>query len=38
VNLNSPAPKIGTLEIGPKTQDGNFHENGSNDIDEVSVT
>jgi hypothetical protein len=33
VNLNSPAPKLETLERGPKTQNGNFLENGSNDFD-----
>jgi hypothetical protein len=33
VNLNSPAPKIEILEIGPKTQNGDFLENGSDDFD-----
>jgi hypothetical protein len=31
--MNSPDPKIGTLEIGPKTQNGDFLENGSNGFD-----
>jgi hypothetical protein len=39
VNLNSPTAKIGTLEIGPKTQNGNFLKIVlTNDFDEVSVT
>jgi hypothetical protein len=38
VNLNSPAPKIGTLEIGSEIQNGDFLENDSSDFDKVSVT
>jgi hypothetical protein len=28
-----PASKIGALQMGPKTQNGNFLENGQNDFD-----
>jgi hypothetical protein len=31
--MNIPAPKIGTLQMGPKTQNGEFLKNGSNDFD-----
>jgi hypothetical protein len=37
VNLNIPAPKSGTLQIGPKMQNGDFLENGSNDFENISV-
>jgi hypothetical protein len=33
VNWIIPAPKIGAFETGPKTQNGNFLENRSNDSD-----
>jgi hypothetical protein len=29
VNINIVAPEIGVLEIGPKTQNGNYLENGT---------
>jgi hypothetical protein len=32
-----PAPKIGTLQMGPKIQKGEFLKNGSNDFDYISV-
>jgi hypothetical protein len=33
MNMNITAPKIGTLRMGPKTQNGDLLENGSNDFD-----
>jgi hypothetical protein len=38
VNINISAPKIGALQMGLKTQNGDFLENGSNDIYCISPT
>jgi hypothetical protein len=35
--MNILHPKNGALQMGPKKQNGNFLENGSNDSDEISL-
>jgi hypothetical protein len=35
VNINIPAPKIGAFQMSPKTQNGDFLKNGSNDVDYI---
>jgi hypothetical protein len=36
--MNITAPKIRALQMGPKTQNGDFLENGFNDFDLISVS
>jgi hypothetical protein len=36
VTLNIPAPKIGNLQLDPKTRIGDFLKNGSNNFDQIS--
>jgi hypothetical protein len=33
LNIKNPASKIGTFQMGPKTRNGDFLENGCNDFD-----
>jgi hypothetical protein len=33
MNMNILASKVGALQMGPKKQNGDFLENGSNDFD-----
>jgi hypothetical protein len=35
--MNIPAPKIGALEMGPKTQNCDILENGSSNLNEIVV-
>jgi hypothetical protein len=37
VNMNILAPKIGALQMGPKVQNGDSHENFSYDFNYISV-
>jgi hypothetical protein len=37
VNINIPAPKIGTIFTGPPKNNGDFLEKSSNNFDKISV-
>jgi hypothetical protein len=37
VNVNIPAQKTGTLQMGPKAQNGEFLKNGCYDYNQISV-